>query len=513
MNKYDHKISQKNVIKQLDETVINKIAAGEVVERPASAVKELIENSIDAGCSDITIEVADGGKTLIRVIDDGLGMSDIDLPIALRRHATSKLPNDNLLNINSFGFRGEALPSLGAVGRLRIISHNDCNGAHEINVNGGKISDIKPAARTLGTTIELRDLFYATPARLKFLRSTKSELKAITDTVKGLSISTPNVAFTLIDKTGGKSRKILQVQKEKDVSLASIKNRLSRDLGQDLIVSTKQARALLIPLKAQDLKFKAIGLDATKLKTTLAAISDEFGSLENVTARNAANVSRLAQNTGVSGKEIVQFNKVMMDLTGASFDVATNIAPTAADLAKSANVATGKVLSDIASNAEKFSKFSMAGANGLAEAAIEAAKIGGSLETILRSADKLLEFESSLTAQFKAQVLTGKQLNLERARQLSLEGDIAGFTQEIQSVIGGLGDLQALNVVQRQAVADAIGVSVRELQRIAAGEQAEERETVQDKIDVSNGLLREIAGYTSETAAKDNSVEVIQPVF
>ena len=221
------------MIKQLDETVINKIAAGEVVERPASAVKELIENSIDAGCSDITIEVADGGKTLIRVIDDGLGMSDIDLPIALRRHATSKLPNDNLLDINSFGFRGEALPSLGAVGRLRIISHSDGNGAHEINVNGGKISDIKPAARTIGTTIELRDLFYATPARLKFLRSTKSELKAITDTVKGLSISTPNVAFTLIDKTGGKSRKILQVQKEKDVSLASIKNRLSRVLGQD----------------------------------------------------------------------------------------------------------------------------------------------------------------------------------------------------------------------------------------------------------------------------------------
>ena len=233
MNKYDHKISQKNVIKQLDETVINKIAAGEVVERPASAVKELIENSIDAGCSDITIEVADGGKTLIRVFDDGLGMSAIDLPIALRRHATSKLPNDNLLNINSFGFRGEALPSLGAVGRLRIISHNEGNGAHEINVNGGKISDIKPAARTLGTTIELRDLFYATPARLKFLRSTKSELKAITDTVKGLSISTPNIAFTLIDKTGGKSRKILQVQKEKDVSLASIKNRLSRVLGKD----------------------------------------------------------------------------------------------------------------------------------------------------------------------------------------------------------------------------------------------------------------------------------------
>ena len=269
----------------------------------------------------------------------------------------------------------------------------------------------------------------------------------------------------------------------------------------------------MIPLKIQETKFKVIGLDAEKIKTTLGEIVNEFGSLENVTAKNAANVSKLAQNTGVSGKEIVQFNKVMMDLTGSSFDVATNIAQTAVNMAKSANVATGKVLSDMASNAETFAKFSMDGAKGLAEAAIEAAKIGGSLETILKAADSVLQFETSLTNQFKAQVLTGKQLNLEKARQLSLEGDIAGFTAEIQSVIGGLGDLQALNVVQRQAVADAIGISVRELQRIAAGEQAQERETVQDKLDVSNGFLREIAGYTSETAAKDNSVEVIQPVF
>jgi DNA mismatch repair protein MutL len=105
MNKIDHKISQNNEIRQLDETVINKIAAGEVVERPASAVKELIENSIDAGSLDITVEVADGGKTLIRVIDDGVGMSDTDLPMALKRHATSKLKNDNLLDINTLGFR------------------------------------------------------------------------------------------------------------------------------------------------------------------------------------------------------------------------------------------------------------------------------------------------------------------------------------------------------------------------------------------------------------------------
>ena len=118
-----------------------------------------------------------------------------------------------------------------------------------------------------------------------------------------------------------------------------------------------------------------------------------------------------------------------------------------------------------------------------------------------------------MTAQFKAQVLTGKQINLEKARQLSLEGDIAGLTQEIQSVVGGLGDLQAMNVIQRQSVADAIGISVGELQRIAAGEAAQERDTVQDKIDVSNKYLSSIAGFTEETAKKDNSVEVIQPVF
>jgi hypothetical protein len=287
----------------------------------------------------------------------------------------------------------------------------------------------------------------------------------------------------------------------------------ARDLGENLNVSTRQAQALLVPLKIQETKFKIIGLDATKIKTTLTAISDEFGSLENLTAKNAANVSKLAQNTGTSGKEIVQFNKVMMDLTGASFDVATNMAQTAVNMAKSANVATGKVLSDMASNAEAFAKFSMDGANGLAEAAIEAAKIGGSLETVLKTAGSLLEFEASLTAQFKAQVLTGKQINLEKARQLSLEGDIAGLTEEIQSVVGGLGDLQAMNVIQRQSVADAIGISVGELQRIAAGEAAQERDTVQDKIDVSNKYLSSIAGFTEETAKKDNSVEVIQPVF
>jgi hypothetical protein len=189
------------------------------------------------------------------------------------------------------------------------------------------------------------------------------------------------------------------------------------------------------------------------------------------------------------------------------------MAQTAANMAKAAGVGTGRVLSDMATNAESFAKFSMDGANGMAKAAIEAAKIGGSLSTILTIADKVLDFESSITAQFKAQVLTGKNINLEKARQLSLEGDIAGLTTEIQRVIGGLGNLQSMNVIQRESIADTLGISVRELQRIAAGE-AQQEETQEIKLaKESNQYLREIAGYTGETANKDNSVEVIQSVF
>jgi hypothetical protein len=232
-----------------------------------------------------------------------------------------------------------------------------------------------------------------------------------------------------------------------------------------------------------------------------------------MTVTNAVNIERFAQNAGVAGTEIVKFNKVMMDLTGSSFDVSTNMAKTAVNMAKSANVSTSKVLSDMASSAESFAKFSMDGAEGFAKAAVEAAKVGASVESILGAADKLLSFEESISAQFKAQVLTGKQINTERARQLALDGDIAGLTQEIQSIVGSVGDIQSLNVLQRQSVADAIGISVSDLLKISRGEEVASQETVQDKIDVSNGLLREIAGHTSETAAKDNSVEVIQPVF
>ena len=206
----------------------------------------------------------------------------------------------------------------------------------------------------------------------------------------------------------------------------------------------------------------------------------------------------MAQNLGVTGTEVVKFNKVMTDLTGMTFDQATATAQAAANLAKQENVATGKVLKDISTSAKDFARFSMDGAKGLAEAAVAAAKVGANLSTIVEAADSLLKFEDSITAQFEAQVLTGRQINTERARQLALDGDIAGLTTEIQSIVGQVGDIQSLNVIQRKSVADAIGISVEDLLKISRGEAAQAQATVQDKLDITNKLLAQQLGVSEE---------------
>lgn len=219
------------VIRQLDEAAINRIAAGEVVERPASAVKELVENAIDADARRIVIEVAHGGKTLIRVTDDGCGMEAGDLPLALSRHATSKIDGSDLLNIHSFGFRGEALPSLGSVGRLSITSRASDEG-NQIRVTGGTHSAVKPAAHNRGTTVELRDLFYATPARLKFLRTDRAEMQAISDVIKRLAMAEPSVGFTLKDVTDG-DRTTFRVDAENGDLFDALKSRLTAVMGRE----------------------------------------------------------------------------------------------------------------------------------------------------------------------------------------------------------------------------------------------------------------------------------------
>ncbi|TKT69193.1 DNA mismatch repair endonuclease MutL [Aquamicrobium sp. LC103] len=184
-------------IRQLSETVINQIAAGEVIERPASVVKELVENALDAGAKKVEIATAGGGLGLIRVIDDGSGIAPEELPLAIGRHCTSKLADD-IHDIRSLGFRGEALPSIGSVAKLSIRSRTATaeNGA-EIAVEGGKVAPARPVAANRGTLVEVRDLFFATPARLKFMKGERAETTAIAEMVKRVAIAFPAVRFVL----------------------------------------------------------------------------------------------------------------------------------------------------------------------------------------------------------------------------------------------------------------------------------------------------------------------------
>ncbi|WP_298913496.1 DNA mismatch repair endonuclease MutL [uncultured Algimonas sp.] len=229
-------------IRKLPAQTVNRIAAGEVVERPASVIKELVENAIDAGAGQIDIRYEDGGRTLIVVTDDGHGMGADDIPVALERYATSKLrPTDagewDLLNIASLGFRGEALPSIASVSRLTLMSQTaDADEAAEIKVDAGAASRVRPAPRQglPGTRIEVRDLFHATPARLKFLKSERSETLAISDIVKRLAMANPGVGFT----SGTQARTSLKLvgrTHDDDGRLARLADVLGRAFGENAV--------------------------------------------------------------------------------------------------------------------------------------------------------------------------------------------------------------------------------------------------------------------------------------
>src|SRR5918999_3633709 len=192
-------------IRQLSPETVNRIAAGEVIERPASVVKELVENALDAGAREIEVVTAGGGISLVRVTDDGHGMDARDLALAVERHATSKLTDENLFDIRTLGFRGEALPSIGSVAELSIQSRaRGAPAAFEIVVDRGRKGGLKPAALNGGTRVAVRDLFSATPARLKFLKSERAENQAISEVVKRLALAHPGVGFALAtgERTG-----------------------------------------------------------------------------------------------------------------------------------------------------------------------------------------------------------------------------------------------------------------------------------------------------------------------
>ncbi|MFN8949114.1 MAG: DNA mismatch repair endonuclease MutL, partial [Alphaproteobacteria bacterium] len=226
-------------IRRLTEGTINRIAAGEVVERPASALKELVENAIDAGARNIHINVVNAGMSLIRIADDGCGMTADELRLAIERHATSKLPvdetgDDDLMAIGTLGFRGEALPSIGAIARLSIVSKPREGGdTSAISVEAGQVSPVRPEAfngfAAHGTVIEVRDIFFATPARLKFMKSERAELNAIVEMVRRLALARSDIGFRL----HADERLVLRVDAEAGDMFDSRLRRLSGVLGSD----------------------------------------------------------------------------------------------------------------------------------------------------------------------------------------------------------------------------------------------------------------------------------------
>lgn len=218
-------------IRVLTTNTINKIAAGEVVDRPLSVVKELVENSIDAGATEIEVEISRGGRNFISVTDNGKGIKKDEIELALERHATSKLKEEDISNIQYLGFRGEALPSIAAVSKLKIMSKNfECNEAWEIEVIGGEKSNLKPISRNVGTTIQVKDLFFSTPARLKFLKSEASETSASIELLNKLALSRENISFKLISND-----KVIVDTKSQDVSILNSSQRLEDIIGKKFI--------------------------------------------------------------------------------------------------------------------------------------------------------------------------------------------------------------------------------------------------------------------------------------
>ena len=240
-------------IRLLPSTTVNRIAAGEVVERPASAIKELVENSIDASAKRIDVIIRDGGRTFMSVTDDGCGMSPEELTLAVERHATSKLPGDDLENIHTLGFRGEALPSISSVSRMSITSRIEgADSAWMVAIEGGKKSEPAPAAFGQGTIIEVRELFYATPARLKFLKTPKTENSHALDAIKRLAMAHPSIAFTV----GDGSRTTLKLPRSQGDMLSAQLDRLDAIMGNEFATN-----ALAINAEREDLHLSGhIGL-------------------------------------------------------------------------------------------------------------------------------------------------------------------------------------------------------------------------------------------------------------
>ena len=271
-------------------------------------------------------------------------------------------------------------------------------------------------------------------------------------------------------------------------------NREARELANELQMGKDQLDGQYRNLKLAEKSFKLQNLNAENLKTTLTTLSSEFKDLSLVTVENAANIEKFAQFSGIGGDEVVKLNKQLMISSGLSFDQALSLQEGAAAMADAAGVASGRLLKDMATSAEEFAKFSRSGAEGLAEAAVAAADMGLNLDKVLKVAEGLINIEQSLTKEFEAQVLTGRVLNLEKARQAAFAGNEQALIAEIQTQVGGIDDFQSMNVLQKQAISEAIGLSVSDIMRLQRGESLDKQDTQinlqKENIDVlRNGFL------------------------
>ena len=274
----------------------------------------------------------------------------------------------------------------------------------------------------------------------------------------------------------------------------------AKDFAGEANISFGQSVKLQKSLLAADAMLVGTGKSA---KDIAKQMIENYGTLANVNANSIRQIGHLSTRFGVATDDLIKFQKGFTDVTGASADVANDVVRAVGEMASGAGVAAGEVIKDISSQMEAFARFSNEGAMGMAKAAIEAAKIGSSLSEVVKVADSLLNFESSITAEFEAQVLTGKNLNLERARAAALQGDFATLTAEIQQQVGGLGNLQAMNVIQKDAIAGALGLTVSELTKIARGEAIENEESPELKEQKrTNQIL--IDGFTGNKEALDN---------
>lgn len=337
-------------VRFLDPTLVNQIAAGEVIERPASAIKELVENSIDAGATKIDIVLRDGGKTYLCVMDNGSGMSPQDLSLCVERHATSKIPDNDLFNIQTLGFRGEALPSIGSVSRLKITTRQLISDtAWELNVEGGTKSEVMPAAGPCGTRIEVRDLFYATPARLKFLKAGATELSHTVDIIERLALINPEIDFTVTDG----DRRVL--------SFANGINRIQGVLGKDFHENSCE-----VTCQRQDLTLKG-WISIPTYNHSSAANQYFFVNGRPVKDKLLATAIRVAYQDVLAGN---RFPSLCLFLVCPPDEVDINVHPAKAEVRfRDPNLVRGFVISAIRESLKNVSqKSSTVLSSGMAQA-------------------------------------------------------------------------------------------------------------------------------------------------